>query len=92
MALKIKTYENRLVVKPDAPNTEILGTSVSEEEVGGSICGEVVAVGDNITDVKVGEKIHYSKKTQEILIEDDNYHIVWYDHVYYSLEESQTQK
>ncbi len=82
--MDIKTFFNRIIVKPNEEVTEFYGVVVSASDVTGTLSGEVVAVADNITDIKVGDILHYNTRVEEILINEERYHIVGYDKAYWS--------
>ena len=90
--MNIKTFFNRIIVKPDEAITGIMGYTFSEDDISGTLHGDVVAVADNIDDIKVGDKLYYSPKVEKILIEDCEYHIIRYEHAYWTPESEDTQK
>ena len=82
----LKTYFNRVITEPNEEVTELFGITVSATDVTGAVSGKVIAVAKNIKDIRVGDTIHYNSRVEEIIIEDERYHIIGYNNVYWGIK------
>ena len=73
--MKFKPYKNRILVERVEEETTdtgiIVTTSASKDR---PLEGTVVAVGDEVDDIKVGDKIYFNKYSgSDVTIEGENY-------------------
>jgi hypothetical protein len=87
-----KTFFNRVMLIPDERNEKFQGITIGAQDK--KILGTVVAVADNITDIKLGDRIWYIADAQEIDIKGERTHIVTYplQTLYFDSEEQNKNK
>jgi co-chaperonin GroES (HSP10) len=67
---EIKTFSDRIIIKPSPEETVRGGLIMSERNITDASYGTVVAVGDNITDIFVGDVLYYTKNSVELFTID----------------------
>jgi len=82
--LNIRTFGERIIIKPDEDTTSKGDLVLSERNITDASSGTVVAIGEDVKGIDVGDKLFYAKNNlEEFLIKGEDYGILPFSRAFY---------